>query len=50
MPATTTAVAGAVAPAPRWYAHGFNRAVVYRMATRRRIGRGMADAASEATR
>src|SRR5438477_13068827 len=27
------AVTGAVAAAPRWYAHRFNRAVVYRVAT-----------------
>jgi KDO2-lipid IV(A) lauroyltransferase len=26
------AAAGAVAPAPRWYTHGFNRAAVYRVA------------------
>ena len=32
-PATTTAVTGTVAQAPRWYAHRFNRGVVYRVAT-----------------
>jgi KDO2-lipid IV(A) lauroyltransferase len=31
--ATTRAVPTAVVPAPRWYAHGFNRAAVYRVAT-----------------
>jgi KDO2-lipid IV(A) lauroyltransferase len=54
--ATTTAVAGAVTPAPRWYAHGFNRAVVYRVATltasampramRLRVAMRLADVAS----
>ena len=55
-PATTTAVAGAVAPAPRWYAHGFNHAVVYRVASlaasamprpmRLRVAMRLADVAS----
>jgi len=30
---TTRAVPEAVTPAPRWYAHGFNRAAFYRVAT-----------------
>ncbi len=54
--ATTTAATGARAPAPRWHAHRFNRAAVYRVAAlvasalpramRLRVAAGVARAAS----
>jgi Kdo2-lipid IVA lauroyltransferase/acyltransferase len=53
---TTRAAPAAIAAAPRWYAHGFNRAAVYRVATlaasvlprpaRLRVAAGMANVAS----
>jgi phosphatidylinositol dimannoside acyltransferase len=55
-PVTTRAAPAAVAAAPRWYAHGFNRAAVYRIATvtaavlprpvRLRVAAGLASVAS----